>query len=84
MTVKSGKAKTKEHKKWDFEEKVWRSVPGVESYIEGPQTGKFTDASSYGKKSKKSNISGKPKFKAEGGRIGFAHGSKRPKGGWTA
>ena len=29
----------------------------------------------------------KPKqkiYKAEGGRIGFAHGSKRPKGGWTA
>ncbi len=23
-------------------------------------------------------------YKAEGGRIGFAHGSKRPKGGWTA
>ena len=21
-------------------------------------------------------------YKAEGGRIGFAHGSKRPKGGW--
>ena len=23
-------------------------------------------------------------YKAEGGRIGFASGSKRPKGGWTA
>ena len=82
MTVKSGKAKAKEHKKWDFEEKGWRSVPGVKYYIEGPQTGKFTDAGSHGKKSKKSNIAAKVKFKAEGGRIGFAHGSKRPKGGW--
>ena len=26
----------------------------------------------------------KYKFKAKGGRVGFAHGSKRPKGGWTA
>ena len=25
-----------------------------------------------------------PQKRAEGGRIGFAHGSKRPKGGWTA
>ena len=26
----------------------------------------------------------RPQKRAEGGRIGFAHGSKRPKGGWTA
>jgi hypothetical protein len=26
----------------------------------------------------------KIKFKSKGGRVGFAHGSKRPKGGWTS
>ena len=31
----------------------------------------------WGKKTGKQKI-----YKAEGGRIGFAHGSKRPKGGW--
>ena len=28
------------------------------------------------------NIKSTPKDKAKGGRVGFAHGSKRPKGGW--
>ena len=29
-------------------------------------------------------IKSTPIERAKGGRIGFAHGSKRPKGGWTA
>jgi hypothetical protein len=29
-------------------------------------------------------LSTKIKFKSKGGRVGFAHGSKRPKGGWTS
>ena len=45
---------------------------------------KITDSKEYKKadyKKKTEMLGGK--VYAKGGRVGFAHGSKRPKGGWT-
>ena len=59
----------KPKKKWDYEKKAYVPWPTTRTF---PGTGNW-------KKTGKQKI-----YKAEGGRIGFASGSKRPKGGWTA
>jgi hypothetical protein len=58
----------KPRKKWDYEKKA---------YVPWPTTGTGTGTGSWWWKTGKQKI-----YKAKGGRVGFAHGSKRPKGGW--
>ena len=54
-----------------------------EPKIISPSLTKDDDITKYIKKIKNQR-KGAVANKSTGGRIGFAHGSKRPKGGWTA
>ena len=67
-------------------------MAGVDKSVQHPQSKlksqkelkKITDSKEYKKADykKKTELLG-GKVYAKGGRVGFAHGSKRPKGGWT-
>ena len=68
--IKSKWAKAQKKHKKDY--------PKLVSDIEH-ESSKFVDPWEEGPK----KVKARPQKRAEGGRIGFAHGSKRPKGGWT-
>ena len=72
--------------------KLQKIMAGVDKIVQHPQSKlksqkelkKITDSKEYKKadyKKKTEMLGGK--VYAKGGRVGFAHGSKRPKGGWT-
>ena len=59
------------------QKKYKKDYPGLVGDIEH-EGSKFVDPWEEGPK----KVKARPQKRADGGRIGFAHGSKRPKGGW--